>query len=71
MQGPNGSLVPGPGGNHSSAQNNQILDGEFSSGTMGRGFDQSNGGMAQGNLGQGFDNTGAGYGTGTRPIPEF
>ena len=71
MQGPNGSLVPGPGGNHSSAQNNQILDNDFSSGNMGRGYDQNSGGMAQGNLGQGFDNTAAGYGTGARPILDF
>ena len=67
MQGPNGSLVPGPGGNHSSAQNNQNVDNGFSSGNMGSGFDQNNG-MAQGNLGQGFDNSGSGYGTGTRPF---
>lgn len=69
MQGPNGSLVPGPGGNHQSAQNNQNVDNDFSSGNMGRGFDQNNG-MAQGNLGQGFDNSGPGYGTGTRPVLE-
>ena len=72
MQGPNGSLVPGPGGNHFSAQNNQNLDYDPANqtgaqGNLGRGFDQ-------GNLGQGFDNTatggsvGSGYGSGAQTV---
>ena len=74
MQGPNGALVPGPGGSHSSAQNNQSLDNELGNqGNMGRGFDQGNVGMGQGNLGQGFDNAAGsnGYGSGTRPVLKF
>ena len=70
MPGPNGALVPGPGGNHSSAQNNQSIDHEAANqGNLGRGFDQGNAAFAQGNLGQGFDTTtGAGYGSGTRLV---
>ena len=71
MQGPNGALVPGPGGSHSSAQNNQSLDNELGNqGNLGRGFDQGNMGMGQGNMGQGFDNAAGatGYGSGTRPV---
>lgn len=77
MPGPNGALVPGPGGNHFSAQNNQDVDNEFgnqtgSQGNLGRGFDQGNMGQGfeQGNIGRGFDNNtgsgcvGSGYGSG-------
>ena len=68
MAGPNGALVPGPGGNHFSAQNHQVLDNDFgnmsgSQGNLGRGFDQGSMGFEQGNLGRGFDsNTGSGSG---------
>ena len=68
MPGHNGALVPGPGDNHSSAQNNQVLDNELANqssgqGNLGRGFDQGNMGQnfQQGNLGRGFDsNNGSG-----------
>jgi len=72
MSGPNGALVPGPGGNHHSAQNNQMVDNDLQNqtggqGNLGRGFDQGSMGQGfeQGNLGTGFDsNTGSGsYGS--------
>ena len=56
MQGPNGALVPGPGGIHFSAQNNQTLDTELGNNNMGRGFDQHHSRLAQENQFQGLDN---------------
>ena len=77
MSGPNGALVPGPGGNHNSAQNNQMVDNELQNqtggqGNLSRGFDQGSMGQGfeQGNLGTGFDSNsgsgsyGSGYGSG-------
>ena len=73
MPGHNGALVPGPGGNQYSAQNNQMVDNELQNqtggqGNLGRGFDQGSMGQGfeQGNLGTGFDsNSGSGsYGSG-------
>lgn len=63
MQGPNGALVPGPGGTHFSAQNNQTLDTELGNSNMGRGFDQPRLGLAQANQAQNVDNT-----SGTRGV---
>ena len=71
MSGPNGALVPGLGGNHNSAQNNQMVDNELQNqtggqGNLGRGFDQGSmsQGFEQGNRGTGFDsNTGTGSGS--------